>query len=982
VPPHLRQQQQDAAATAPAAAAAAGPGPGAAAAPAEPATASSASSGGGGAGKKEAAAATATAATTTQTTTTTDHLFRAVLHNAQQFHSWLDQLDRACASEAQRTHGRFAARLTRAADACADVAARLDGTLALLDGVTSLQQAAARRSEELAGTCDALVAERAALADLAAALRARLALFDDYEAAAAELARLSAAEAAAEAAQAQAQGGGAAAAATDDATAASTEALLRVLSRLDGVAARVAAHPHYADAAAYAARLRGLQQRAAALVRGRVGASLRVAARAVATAAAEQLQQQSANSATTPTTNTTTNTPNLNPLATLLADLPEAAEVSLLGVKWRAAAEPPLRPLIAGLAELAASQRASGRAGGADDCGRLLAECRALVAANRAEVLSPLAAARGDRLRREADASALLRSGGEQLLRLARQEAALMDALFGGVQVVAAMLPAAGSGQQAVGSTPFAAAGGGGQAAAATAEAAAGRPPAAQAAADALRVPLEPLASAFYDALRPRVVKLSDLDAICALIDVLQGELMQQQQEQQQQQQDGGSAPPLLHASAAADAARPALERALADLRGRLIFRAQAVVSEAVAGYRPGASDGVDAGGLADYPERLEQLAAGGGKAGGGGDGDESATTADNQTTTTATIPIIPPVREALSLLTKLYRRLDARTFGGLAQEALAAATQAVLGPGSRALSARHGSLDAQLFAVSHLLHLRERIGAFEGAEFAAVEVDLDFTHMYGHVRRLLVGGGGVAAAGGASTPAPQGSGGLLASAASAAMMIARPPRPDAPSAGAVRSLAARLDAKRDLERALKAACEDLIMALTRQAADPLVAFLTRAAAVSAASSGAAGAAGGGGGGGGGGGLFSSSSSSSSTLLPPGSKADPSKILAKPLREHAFASAERLAEAVAAAHSALDGPLPLAARRAALYLPSAPTRAVLLRPVRSNVSEAYAQVRALVEREYGEEERAAVGLRTEAEVEAALEGALGGGGAA
>jgi hypothetical protein len=812
------------------------------------------------------------------------------------------------------------------------------------------------------------VAERAALSDLATALKARLSLFDDYEAAAAELAQAAALEAAAAASGGNGDGGDASSSSNSGV---STDALLKVLARLDGVAAKVAAHPHYADAAAYAARLRGLQQRAAALVRGRVGAALRSAARAVAQAAAEAQQQQAGNPSTASDTN--------QPSSSVHLLLPEAAEVSLLGVKYRAAAEPPLRPLISGLADLAAAQRAAGRAGGPDDCGRLLAECRALVAANRAEVLAPFAAARSAALRNEGDASALLRSGGERLLRAARQEAALMDALFGASGVVAAMPVGAGFGAGAgvagagtapppATATPF-------QQQPQPATTAAHHRTAADAAADALRVPLEPLASGFYDALRPRIVKLSDVDAICALIDVLQGELLVPQAAAPSGQASTTAAA-LLHASAAADAARPVLERALADLRGRLIFRAQAVVSEAVAGYRPGASEGWESGGLADYPERLEALrqkrrkeketATRGERAAAEAAAGGDPTTEEEEEDA---ILIVPPVREALSLLTKLYRRLDGRTFGGLAQEAVAAACQAVLGPGSRALSARHGPLDAQLFAVAHLLHLRERIGAFEGADFAAVEVDLDFTHMYGHVRRLLIGGAGGAAGGAGGLAGSGGSGGLLGTATalllrkqgstgSNVMAAAAAAGADTSfstgaaaagtgaaataTVGAVRALTSRLDAKRDLERALRAACEDLIMSLTRQAADPLVAFLTKAAAVGAG----AGAG--------------------------GSQKDKQPLAERPLREHVFASAQRVGEAVSSAHAALDGALPSAAARAALYLPSSATRGVLLRPVRSNVSEAYSQVRAVVEREYKDEEKAAIGLRSQEELERAL----------
>lgn len=97
-------------------------------------------------------------------------------------------------------------------------------------------------------------------------------------------------------------------------------------------------------------------------------------------------------------------------------------------------------------------------------------------------------------------------------------------------------------------------------------------------------------------------------------------------------------------------------------------------------------------------------------------------------------------MRNTLLLLSKLYRCVDARTFAGLAQDAVAAATSSVQGA-AKVVLAKSGPLDGQLFVIRHLLFLREQIAPFQ-VDFAVMDVDLDFTHMRDHIRRIMTGGG------------------------------------------------------------------------------------------------------------------------------------------------------------------------------------------------------------------------------------------------
>ena len=135
---------------------------------------------------------------------------------------------------------------------------------------------------------------------------------------------------------------------------------------------------------------------------------------------------------------------------------------------------------------------------------------------------------------------------------------------------------------------------------------------------------------------------------------------------------------------------------------------------------------------------------------------------------------------------------------------------------------------------------------------------------------------------------------------------------------GAPRTVEARHDGRKELEAALKAACESFILAVTKTAVEPLLGFLAKATAA--------------------------------------------RGQADKLREQAFATPERVAELVAATNAAMGPTLGAAALRARAYLPAAGTRAVLFRPIKANIAEAHAQMAALLEAEYAPAEVAAIGL--------------------
>ena len=94
----------------------------------------------------------------------------------------------------------------------------------------------------------------------------------------------------------------------------------------------------------------------------------------------------------------------------------------------------------------------------------------------------------------------------------------------------------------------------------------------------------------------------------------------------------------------------------------------------------------------------------------------------------------------------------------------------------------------------------------------------------------------------------------------------------------------------------------------------------------------------------------------------------------KPLREQAFAVPERIAEVTTAVRNALNGPLPDAAAALRAYLPAEQTRGALFKPIKSNILEAFGQLRTLLHDEYTEDESSGAGLPSNEQLETMLDG--------
>ncbi|KAE8689175.1 Sec34-like family protein isoform 4 [Hibiscus syriacus] len=226
--------------------------------------------------------------------------------------------------------------------------------------------------------------------------------------------------------------------------------------------------------------------------------------------------------------------------------------------------------------------------------------------------------------------------------------------------------------------------------------------------------------------------------------------------------------------------------------------------------------------------------------------------------------------------------------------------------------------MDGQLFLIKHLLILREQIAPFD-IEFSVTHKELDFSHVLEHLRRILGGQASLFDWTGSTS-------------------LARTLSP--------RILESQVDAKKELEKSLKATCEEFIMAVTKQVVDPMLSFVTKVTAVKVA-------------------------------LSTGTRNQKlDYVMAKPLKEQAFATPEKVAELVQKVNSAIQQELPQVLAKMKLYLQNPSTRTILFKPIKINIVEAHIQVQSLLKSEYSSEEKLTINMLDILELEAQLDNLL------
>ncbi|KAJ3704870.1 hypothetical protein LUZ61_008575 [Rhynchospora tenuis] len=393
---------------------------------------------------------------------------------------------------------------------------------------------------------------------------------------------------------------------------------------------------------------------------------------------------------------------------------------------------------------------------------------------------------------------------------------------------------------------------------------------------------MHPLCNYLYDTLRPRLIHEANLDALCELVDILKVEVLGEQLSRKGESVAG---------------LRPILQRILADIHERLAFCARTHIREEISNYLPSDVD-------LDYPKKLERTV-------------EATSTPPNEENLVVYEMWFRPLEKTVSCLSKLYHCLEPAVFTGLAQEAVEFCSISIQNS-SKSIAKKSGQMDGQLFLIKHLLILREQIAPFD-MEFSVTHKELDFSHLLEHLRRIL-----------------RGQVSLFDWSRSTSLARTLSPR----------ILESQIDAKKELEKSLKATCEEFIMAITKLVVDPMLSFVTKVTAVKAA--------------------LSSANQ--------GQKSD--SVLAKPLKSQAFASPDKVAEVVQKVRDAIEQELTQIMAKMKLYLQNPSTRLILFKPIKTNIIEAHVQLQKLLKSEYSAEEIQSIGILSIQDLQSQLDSLL------
>jgi hypothetical protein len=210
---------------------------------------------------------------------------------------------------------------------------------------------------------------------------------------------------------------------------------------------------------------------------------------------------------------------------------------------------------------------------------------------------------------------------------------------------------------------------------------------------------LSSLCSNLHRTVRRSLVTLQDLDTLCQVVSVLR-------EEGQQATRQSVTLP-----------AGRAMAHLMEDAQLRVIFCANSTLQKKVIRFKATPKD-------LDYPDKLMKKE------------DSVKEISVEEQLEEVYESWFPPVRTVLRILSKIFRVVEAKVFEDMALQSVQACSKALF-DGAKFIERRRGVRHADLFLVKHLLILREQLSPFD-IELRSVERQLDFSDAGKAVARFL----------------------------------------------------------------------------------------------------------------------------------------------------------------------------------------------------------------------------------------------------
>ncbi|XP_044140004.1 conserved oligomeric Golgi complex subunit 3 isoform X2 [Bufo gargarizans] len=411
---------------------------------------------------------------------------------------------------------------------------------------------------------------------------------------------------------------------------------------------------------------------------------------------------------------------------------------------------------------------------------------------------------------------------------------------------------------------------------------------------------LEKLCLSLYDVLRPLIIHVVHLETLSELCGILKIEMLEDHVQNSVDQLGAFDA---------------VVKQMLEDVQERLVYRTHIYIQTDILGYKPAPGD------LA-YPDKLEMM-------------EQIAqslkeeqkrlqspdasfsdvhlvdTEADNLIKSGSSESLglraqntispadlhgmwYPTVRRTLVCLSKLYRCIDRAVFQGLSQEALSACIQSLLGA-SDAIAKNKTQVDGQLFLIKHLLTMREQIAPFH-TDFTIKEISLDLKKTRAAAFKIL-------------HPKTVSHFFRLNSSNAFLEFLLQ---------GTPEIKEHYIDSKKDVDRYLKAACEQFIQQQSKIFVEPLEDFMAKVTA----------------------------------LKTMANQGGPKYSLS----QQPWAQPVKINDLVASTYKTIKTKLPVTLRSMSVYLANKDTEFILFKPVRSNIQQVFQKIHLLLKEEFSSED--------------------------